>query len=173
MWQEARRQEKKIREAMIDYQRRAERRREHYAKLVSEIKLWQCQVVLYSAHPTCCTVCTVLYRSIDSRSNIRVSEWPMREEYDTGDVIALVSHNLHRSHPKFECMYDCRATCKHSTPLPRHTHTHTLSPHSSATYTCTHSVVTVISCFVSMVASASCTLTPKQHLVWIQWCQWV
>lgn len=34
MWQEARKQEKKIREIMIDYQKRAERRREHYEKLV-------------------------------------------------------------------------------------------------------------------------------------------
>ena len=36
MWHEARKQEKKLREAMIDYQRRAERRREHYAKMVSK-----------------------------------------------------------------------------------------------------------------------------------------
>ena len=37
MWHEARKQEKKIREAMIDYQRRAERRREHYAKIVGKV----------------------------------------------------------------------------------------------------------------------------------------
>ena len=37
MWHEARKQEKKLREAMIDYQRRAERRREHYAKIVSRV----------------------------------------------------------------------------------------------------------------------------------------
>lgn len=37
MWHEARKQEKKLREAMIDYQRRAERRREHYAKMVSRL----------------------------------------------------------------------------------------------------------------------------------------
>lgn len=34
MWHEARKQEKKIREVMVDFQRRAERRREHYDKLV-------------------------------------------------------------------------------------------------------------------------------------------
>jgi arginine/serine-rich splicing factor 16 len=32
MWHEARKQEKKIREVMVDFQRRAERRREHYDK---------------------------------------------------------------------------------------------------------------------------------------------
>ena len=35
MWHEARKQEKKLREAMVNYQKRAERRREHYDKLVS------------------------------------------------------------------------------------------------------------------------------------------
>ncbi len=35
MWHEARKQEKKLREVMVNYQRRAERRREHYEKLVS------------------------------------------------------------------------------------------------------------------------------------------
>ena len=36
MWHEARKQEKKIRDAMVDFQRRAERRREHYEKMVRE-----------------------------------------------------------------------------------------------------------------------------------------
>lgn len=35
MWHEARRQEKKVREVMVNLQRRAERRKEHYEKLVS------------------------------------------------------------------------------------------------------------------------------------------
>lgn len=34
MWHEARKQEKKVREVIVDYQKRAERRREHYEKLV-------------------------------------------------------------------------------------------------------------------------------------------
>lgn len=34
MWHEARKQEKKIRDAMVDFQKRAERRREHYEKMV-------------------------------------------------------------------------------------------------------------------------------------------
>ena len=34
MWHEARKQEKKIREAVVDLQKRAERRRQHYAKQV-------------------------------------------------------------------------------------------------------------------------------------------
>ena len=34
MWHEARKQEKKIREAVVDFQKRAERRRQHYAKQV-------------------------------------------------------------------------------------------------------------------------------------------
>lgn len=38
MWHEARKQEKKIRVAMVDYQRRAERRREHYEKMVRGLK---------------------------------------------------------------------------------------------------------------------------------------
>ena len=41
MWHEARKQEKKLRETMVNYQKRAERRREHYDKLVS------CYDVLY------------------------------------------------------------------------------------------------------------------------------
>ena len=35
MWHEARKQEKKIRGLMVDYRRRAERRREFYEKIVS------------------------------------------------------------------------------------------------------------------------------------------
>lgn len=35
MWHEARRQERKIRGLMVDYKRRAERRREYYEKIVS------------------------------------------------------------------------------------------------------------------------------------------
>lgn len=34
MWHAARKQEKKVREIMVDYQKRAERRKEHYEKLV-------------------------------------------------------------------------------------------------------------------------------------------
>ena len=34
MWHEARRQEKKVREVMVNLQRRAERRKEHYERLV-------------------------------------------------------------------------------------------------------------------------------------------
>ena len=34
MWHEARKQEKKIKEVMVNYKKRAERRREHYDKLV-------------------------------------------------------------------------------------------------------------------------------------------
>ena len=34
MWHEARKQEKKIRDAMVDFQKRAERRRQHYEKKV-------------------------------------------------------------------------------------------------------------------------------------------
>lgn len=37
MWQEARKQEKKIRGLMVDYKKRAERRREFYEKIVSDI----------------------------------------------------------------------------------------------------------------------------------------
>lgn len=37
MWHEARKQEKKIRDVMINYQRRAERRKEHYEKLVGAL----------------------------------------------------------------------------------------------------------------------------------------
>ena len=38
MWHEARKQEKKIREAVVDFQKRAERRRQHYAKLVGWVQ---------------------------------------------------------------------------------------------------------------------------------------
>ena len=38
MWQEARKQEKKIRGLMVDYKKRAERRREFYEKIVSRIQ---------------------------------------------------------------------------------------------------------------------------------------
>ena len=34
MWHEARRQERKIRGLMVDYKKRAERRREYYEKIV-------------------------------------------------------------------------------------------------------------------------------------------
>ena len=37
MWHEARKQEKKVREVMVNLQRRAERRKEHYEKLVSSV----------------------------------------------------------------------------------------------------------------------------------------
>lgn len=36
MWHEARRQEKKVREVMVNLQRRAERRKEHYEKLMGD-----------------------------------------------------------------------------------------------------------------------------------------
>jgi len=39
MWHEARRQEKKVREVMVNLQRRAERRKEHYEKLVGLLLL--------------------------------------------------------------------------------------------------------------------------------------
>lgn len=42
MWHEARKQEKKIREVMVDFQRRAERRREHYDKMVMILKFPLC-----------------------------------------------------------------------------------------------------------------------------------
>ena len=35
MWHEARKQEKKLRDTMVDYRKRAERRRVHYEKMVS------------------------------------------------------------------------------------------------------------------------------------------
>jgi hypothetical protein len=38
MWQEARKQEKKIRGLMVDYKKRAERRREFYEKIVGRIQ---------------------------------------------------------------------------------------------------------------------------------------
>ena len=39
MWFEARKQERKIRDVMINYQKRAERRREHYEKTVRKGKM--------------------------------------------------------------------------------------------------------------------------------------
>ncbi len=36
MWHEARKQEKKLRDVMINYQKRAERRKQHYEKMVSQ-----------------------------------------------------------------------------------------------------------------------------------------
>lgn len=42
MWHEARRQEKKIRGLMVDYKKRAERRRQYYERIVSNfITLWR------------------------------------------------------------------------------------------------------------------------------------
>ena len=41
MWHEARRQERKIRCLMVDYQRRAERRRQHYEKIVRLVFSWK------------------------------------------------------------------------------------------------------------------------------------
>lgn len=35
MWQEARKQERKIRGMLVDYKRRAERRKDYYEKIVS------------------------------------------------------------------------------------------------------------------------------------------
>jgi splicing factor, arginine/serine-rich 16 len=35
MWHEARKQEKKIRGLLVDYQRRAQRRKDYYEKIVS------------------------------------------------------------------------------------------------------------------------------------------
>ena len=43
MWHEARQQEKKIREVMVDFQKRAERRREHYEKMVDNF----CNLMYY------------------------------------------------------------------------------------------------------------------------------
>lgn len=39
MWHEARKQEKKLREAMVDYRKRAERRRIHYDKMVGGLTI--------------------------------------------------------------------------------------------------------------------------------------
>jgi len=36
MWHEARKQEKKIRGLLVDYQRRAQRRKDYYEKIVSD-----------------------------------------------------------------------------------------------------------------------------------------
>ena len=39
MWHEARKQEKKLRGMMVDHKKRAERRREYYEHIVSELDL--------------------------------------------------------------------------------------------------------------------------------------
>lgn len=54
MWHEARRQERKIRGMMVDYRRRAERRREFYEKIVStaNIKLILQKILFQKADPT-------------------------------------------------------------------------------------------------------------------------
>ena len=44
MWHEARRQEKKIRVMMVDYQRRADRRRQFYEQIVSTAEVFVCVV---------------------------------------------------------------------------------------------------------------------------------
>lgn len=48
MWHEARRQERKIRGLMVDYKKRAERRREFYEKIVGFM-----QIVSLSVMPVC------------------------------------------------------------------------------------------------------------------------
>ena len=50
MWHEARKQEKKLRETMVNYQKRAERRREHYDKLVSCYDVLYLRIVLMINH---------------------------------------------------------------------------------------------------------------------------
>ena len=47
MWQEARKQEKKLRGLMIDYKKRAERRQAYYAKMVSVSTQFYCFNCLY------------------------------------------------------------------------------------------------------------------------------
>lgn len=37
MWQEARKQERKIRGLLVDYKKRAERRKDYYEKIVSHV----------------------------------------------------------------------------------------------------------------------------------------
>lgn len=59
MWHEARKQEKKIRQHIIDYRRRAERRQDFYEKIVSVSTLLFCFIFEPPA------VCIKLY----SRSN--------------------------------------------------------------------------------------------------------
>lgn len=55
MWHEARKQEKKIRGLMVDYKKRAERRREFYEKIVrnetlkfTEIRLDLCRLSIFT-----------------------------------------------------------------------------------------------------------------------------
>lgn len=55
MWHEARKQEKKIRGLMVDYKKRAERRREFYEKIVrngtlkfTEIRLDLCRLFIFT-----------------------------------------------------------------------------------------------------------------------------
>ena len=53
MWHEARKQEKKIRGLMVDYKKRAERRREYYEKIVRIEECLQnmiCILVGYNSH---------------------------------------------------------------------------------------------------------------------------
>ena len=57
MWHEARKQEKKIREAVVDLKKRAERRRQHYAKQVGQ-PLFVC-VRVYSVCVCMCRVSCV------------------------------------------------------------------------------------------------------------------
>lgn len=47
MWFEARKQEKLIRGMMVDYKRRAERRKGFYDKIVNKIVKWECAIVVY------------------------------------------------------------------------------------------------------------------------------
>ena len=49
MWHEARKQEKKIRGLMVDFKRRADRRREFYEKIVSARFLYQLKPCVYIA----------------------------------------------------------------------------------------------------------------------------
>jgi 3-methyladenine DNA glycosylase/8-oxoguanine DNA glycosylase len=45
MWHEARKQEKKIRGMLVDYRRRAERRRDYYEKIVSFVLHQNCELI--------------------------------------------------------------------------------------------------------------------------------
>jgi len=50
MWHEARRQERKIRVMMVDYQKRADRRRQFYEQIVCtdvDFCTWHCAAVVY------------------------------------------------------------------------------------------------------------------------------
>ena len=44
MWHEARKQEKKIRSMMVDHQKRADRRRQFYEKIVSCVMIFRHQI---------------------------------------------------------------------------------------------------------------------------------